>query len=302
MNQNLYSVSLQQMESFFLAVELESFTKAAARLQMTQSAVSKSVAKLERNLGLTLFTRRYREISVTEAGKRLYERWRAPAKVIFEAYEELARRAQDDERKLRIGTTNTTDLSRYFWPIIDRYTKDHPEAELELSSDTMGNLVRKLAEDGLDAVFVPDFMKYRLEQLELQWKWAARDAVQVIMSAKHPLAERELELCDLEGLSIAVLTGAEYPENERFIQELFQRADCPIRLSSKRYSTPESILNFYRSEDGIMVTDRFFKLDEAAAGCVRRPLKGFQNGIICGWNPENEKKLLQYLLRSIKTT
>lgn len=297
MHQKLYSVTLQQLEAFFLSAELESFTKAAARLQMTQSAVSKSVARLERDLGLQLFTRRHREISLTQEGKLLYERWRNPVGTLSDVFEDVLRQMEAPANKLRIGTTNTTDLSRYFWGIMDIFTQRYPETELELDSDTMGGLIRKLADGRLDVVFVPDFMKYRLEQLGLAWKWAAKDEMQVIMSDRHPLAGAELNIREVASLRIAVLADEEYPENERFVAELFRSAGCSARISPKRYQTPESILNFYRGEDGVMLTDSFFKFDERAAGCVRKPVHGFYNGIICGWNPGDPKKIRSGFLK-----
>ena len=89
MHQNLYSVNFQQLDVFFRSAELMSFTKAAAELQMTQSAVSKNIAKLERDLGFSLFTRHNRDLTLTTMGKQLSDAWTSPASVLSNTYASL---------------------------------------------------------------------------------------------------------------------------------------------------------------------------------------------------------------------
>lgn len=64
---SLAPVTFQQILIFLQVVESHGFAKASASLHMTQSAVSKSIAKLERDLEITLFTRTTREIHLTTA-------------------------------------------------------------------------------------------------------------------------------------------------------------------------------------------------------------------------------------------
>ena len=78
-------ITLQQMVIFLTVAETKGFARAASRLHMTQSAVSKSVAKLEKELGLTLFVRTTREINFTEAGQILYQEWRPQIQAINSA-------------------------------------------------------------------------------------------------------------------------------------------------------------------------------------------------------------------------
>lgn len=62
---------LNRLRPFEAAARLESFSRAAAELGMTQTAVSKQIAALERELGFTLFERRNRAVFLTDAGRRL---------------------------------------------------------------------------------------------------------------------------------------------------------------------------------------------------------------------------------------
>ncbi len=62
--------TLANLESFVRSAESSSFSEAARRLALTPAAVSRNVAMLERNLGVRLFQRSTRKLTLTEAGER----------------------------------------------------------------------------------------------------------------------------------------------------------------------------------------------------------------------------------------
>ena len=65
--------SPQALITFEAAGRLSSFTKAATELNVSQAAVSLAVKRLEDTMGVTLFRREHRRISLTEAGSRLFQ-------------------------------------------------------------------------------------------------------------------------------------------------------------------------------------------------------------------------------------
>lgn len=300
MKEAFYNVNFHQLDIFFCTVELESFTKAAAKLHMTQSAVSKSIAKLEQELQIQLFTRHYRELHVTQAGLELYQRWKKPMQEIEKEYEKIWKLQHDEDSQLKVGTTSTTDLNTYFWPIMTQFQQKFPECTVEPDSDNMDRLITKLADGQLDVVFVPDFMKYKLEDLGFPWKWAAKDAIQILMSEHHPLAKKErLTLEDVKDETFVLLDEGSCPENVRFVRGLFASAGYEVKISNRSYRTPEGIESFYQPSDGVMIGDSFFKYENSRQKMIRKPLSGYQNGIICGWREDNSSRYLQNLLRSL---
>src|ERR1700742_1693748 len=62
--------TLANLESFLRSAETGGFSAAARRLALTPAAVSRNVARLERNLGVRLFHRTTRKLTLTEAGER----------------------------------------------------------------------------------------------------------------------------------------------------------------------------------------------------------------------------------------
>ncbi|NMO21492.1 LysR family transcriptional regulator [Pyxidicoccus fallax] len=78
-------MDLNRVATFIRVVEAGSFTAAATRLQLPTSSVSRSVAKLEQELGLVLLERTTRRISLTDAGRAYYERAREAVAGLDEA-------------------------------------------------------------------------------------------------------------------------------------------------------------------------------------------------------------------------
>ena len=64
---------LNDLIAFIAVAEEESFTRAAARLSVSQSALSHTIKGLEERLGLRLLTRTTRSVSLTEIGRKLYD-------------------------------------------------------------------------------------------------------------------------------------------------------------------------------------------------------------------------------------
>ncbi len=72
----MYDITLQEIEYFLMAAERLNFTEAAQALFASQPVISKSVKRLENEVGLKLFNRDNRGVSLTDEGQLLYEKWR----------------------------------------------------------------------------------------------------------------------------------------------------------------------------------------------------------------------------------
>jgi LysR family transcriptional regulator, glycine cleavage system transcriptional activator len=135
---------LDRLEVFEAAARNLSFTRAAAELHLTQSAVSRSIALLEDRLGFALFERRHRALLLTEAGQALYA-------AAVEALEQL----QDAVGRLRAKRaaptlTVTTTLSfAAIWliPRLAGFTRTHPGVDVRIAAS---NEIQDLERSGID--------------------------------------------------------------------------------------------------------------------------------------------------------
>ena len=112
-------------------VDLGSVTAAAARLNLTQPAVTKSLQQLEAHYGTQLVFRTKRGMTPTEAGKTVYQLAKLMQKSVRDVEDEITARRADDERQLRIGA-GLLWCYRYLPDALDRMREDMPKLAVEI--------------------------------------------------------------------------------------------------------------------------------------------------------------------------
>ncbi|KQN90099.1 LysR family transcriptional regulator [Sphingomonas sp. Leaf231] len=122
--------------AMFLAVaEERSFTKAAAKLGISQSALSHTMRRLEAKLGLRLLTRTTRSVAPTEAGERLIETLRPALNDIDDRLASLTELRERPAGTVRI-TSSAHAARAVLWPVIDRLTAGNPDINVEVSIES----------------------------------------------------------------------------------------------------------------------------------------------------------------------
>jgi DNA-binding transcriptional LysR family regulator len=119
----------------FLAVaEERSFTRAAARMGTSQSALSHTVQRLEARLGLRLLTRTTRSVAPTAAGERLIETLGPALNAIDAKLTTLTELRDKPSGTVRI-TTSDHAAESYLWPVLKKFLPDYPDITVELTID-----------------------------------------------------------------------------------------------------------------------------------------------------------------------
>jgi DNA-binding transcriptional LysR family regulator len=127
MNREHDRVDLKELRCLVAIVEAGTFTDAAIELGISQAAVSRNLASLERKLGTRLMRRTTRQVELTPAGHRAI----TTARRVLGGMDDLVREARDGDHVLRLGYAwsavgeHTVDLQR-------RWAAKHPETALEL--------------------------------------------------------------------------------------------------------------------------------------------------------------------------
>jgi LysR family transcriptional regulator, glycine cleavage system transcriptional activator len=123
------SPSMSELHAFATAMRLGSFTAAAAHLCVTQSAISRSVARLEAHFGIKLLNRTAAELSLTERGVEFLQAIEAPLAAIEQASEELVQ-----SRKVRselVLSAVPTFSSMWLIPRLHDFQRRHPSVSLK---------------------------------------------------------------------------------------------------------------------------------------------------------------------------
>ena len=119
----------------FLAVAQErSFTRAAAKLGVSQSALSHTVRGLEARLGLRLLTRTTRSVAPTHAGERLLETVAPRFEEIEAELEALSELRDKPAGTIRITATEYA-ADRLLWPKLARFLPEYPDIKVEITVD-----------------------------------------------------------------------------------------------------------------------------------------------------------------------
>ena len=126
---------LGDLSAFAVIAEELSFTRAAARLGTSQSALSQSVRRLESRLGLRLLSRTTRSMATTEAGDRLLETLRPAFEDIESKLEVLSELRDRPAGVIRISCSQHAARS-VLWPALKPLLSEYQDIRLELSIDS----------------------------------------------------------------------------------------------------------------------------------------------------------------------
>lgn len=139
---------LGNIEAFVRTAETGSFNAAAKRLGLTPSAVSRRVAQLERELGVALFHRTTRALSLSEDGRLFFDRCRGVLRDLNDAAETVQRRRVQPSGRLRVDAPVVVG-QLVLAPALPRFLARYPELDVEL---VLRNELTDLATEGIDVV------------------------------------------------------------------------------------------------------------------------------------------------------
>jgi DNA-binding transcriptional LysR family regulator len=220
----------RQLAAFCEVVERRSFSDAAARLGVTQPAVSQQVRALEQRLGTQLLDRSGRRVEPTEAGLRLYR----GAQRLLALEEQLLEELGEPEGPLR-GTLEigaSTGPAAIVLPLLlCEFQRDNPEVRVELSVFDTQSVVELVADRRLELGIVGAARRHRSVVFEPFFL----DEVILVTPPGHPFAGKTIGLDELsKGPLIVMQPGAgvrqmvedELRKNGRKLRDL----EAPLEL------------------------------------------------------------------------
>src|SRR3954465_1151538 len=181
------AMDLRQLEYVVAVAEERSFTRAAARCHVVQSALSAQGARLERELGVTLFHRTSRSVGVAPAGELLLPHARALLHGAEGARAELDAFAGVITGRLRLGMVGTAGRGV---PLVEQTLLDfhrrHPAVEIAVQDTGSRHMADKVRTGDLDLAFVGLFA----DQVPpgVAHHLLADEPLVAVVAATHPLA------------------------------------------------------------------------------------------------------------------
>lgn len=185
-------MELHQLRYFVAVAETENFTRAAARVHISQPSLSQQILKLESEVGHKLFHRLGRKAVLTEAGSAFLERAR---RILFEV-ENAAKELSDHPalgRRITVGAVQTV-MPYLITPLIARLRDTHPNLLIDAQEDFRGKLLQGVIEGDLDLAVVP--LPVRDHRVSIEPLLA--EPLLLVVGSSHPIARRsEISISDL---------------------------------------------------------------------------------------------------------
>lgn len=195
-------MELDQLRYFLRIAERESFTRAAESLGVSQPALSRSIQKLEDELGQPVFERKSRSVALTEIGMLLQARAQQVLTILDDTKAEIA----DDGKsgRIRIGAIPT--VAPYFLPeLLRQFSHDFPDAMLLVQEETTDKLLKSCTQGEIDlaVLALPASARY----LEVETLFT--EELLLVLPPEHPLADKtRIRLRDIEPLPFVLLDEA----------------------------------------------------------------------------------------------
>lgn len=179
-------MELRNIKSFIKVAEFENFSKAAEALGYAQSTITTQIQQLEEELGVNLFDRIGKRVTLSERGRSFLAYANEMLKLEKEALESVS---ENDTPcgVLRIGITETI-ASSFFSQLLEEYLEKYPKIHIEITCSVTLELYNQLEKGSLDIIFLLDRPVYRSA---LQTVFSTPASVPFIASGDHPLANQK---------------------------------------------------------------------------------------------------------------
>lgn len=192
-------MEIRVLKYFLTVVQEESINKAADVLHITQPTLSRQLALMEEQLGVTLFKRSSKGISLTNEGMLLRRRAEEILDLVEKTEKELVEQDELIEGKITIGCGELAAVE-VLAKILGEFHEKYPRVQFDLFTAT-ADMVKEQMEKGLVDIGVllepVDMEKYEFIRLGCKEKWV------VVMRADDPMAERtSVTAKDLEELPL----------------------------------------------------------------------------------------------------
>lgn len=246
------NISYDYYRIFYHVAKCRNITQAAVILQSNQPNVTRTIKKLENELGCVLFTRSRQGVQLTPEGKKLFEHIRVAFEHIEAGEEELAL-----DKTLQRGTVSiaTTDIALYclLLPILKKYRWLYPGIRICISNYSTPQAITTLKNGLVDIavvstpVDVPKSMKSTIVK--------SFEEIVVCGAAFSHLCDKILSLSELEEYPLICL--GEHTKTYEFYSELFSKHGNTFSPSVEA-TAADQILSFAANDLGIGFVPRDF--------------------------------------------
>ncbi|MFJ1254233.1 LysR substrate-binding domain-containing protein [Cupriavidus sp. CuC1] len=269
MHRQFDDILLGSIELFCLAAEAGSFTAAANTAGVTPAAVSRSISRLEKRLGVRLFVRSTRSIRLTEGGKEYFEQCRAALNQLVEAERKVTGEQVQPSGTIRISAPTTYGHHRLL-PLLPAFRAKYPLIKVEAH---ISNRNVDFHEENFDVA-----IRFRAQPDSLMVSRHLEDAALVVVASPAYLKRAGIPKT-LSDLDQHECIQFDLPSSGRQISWLFKEGGHEKEIfSTGNYMCAEDVLagvTLAKAGAGLFQTYRFVVERDLAQGELVEVLQAF---------------------------
>lgn len=289
-------MDLDQLRYFLRVAERQNFTRAAEELSISQPALSRSIQKLEEELGQPVFERRMRSLTLTDAGILLLSRAQAALSILEDTKAEIT----DDGKSGRVRVGAIPTIAPYFLPkILRRFSREFPKAALIVREDTTDSLLQCCRQGEIDLAILA--MPVPARHLEVEDLFE-EELFLVLPPEHHLVAKEKIRVGDLEPYPFVLLDEA-HCLADNIVDFCRQRSFHPVAV--ERTSQLAMVQELVSLSHGISMIPAMARRLDQSDRRVYRSLSGKcpTRKIAAVWNPYRfQSRLLKAFRQCLRSS
>ncbi|MCA8326013.1 MAG: LysR substrate-binding domain-containing protein [Burkholderiaceae bacterium] len=260
-------MELRHLRCFLAVAEELHFARAAERLHIEQSPLSRAIKELEEDLGVALFVRTTRSTRLTRAGELFLEHARRVFSALEQARDSVKAAANGFHGQLRVALSDGITPSR-LPTLLALCRQEEPEVELRFFEVPLSQQIKGLHDDLYDVGFAQsDEVGDGITTLPV---WS--DALMVAVPARHPLlAHKRIPLDELLRYPLVLCDPQACESHAKHVDRVLRRADMEP-LVAERVATCDLMMALVSAGFALGLTGQAHIAASREAGVVARPL------------------------------
>ena len=243
--------TLKQIRYFVTVAEAQSVSKAARGLYLSQSALTNALAELETVLGVSLFLRSHRGVTLTREGHQFLISSRRILASVADAAQGLTVGKTQDTGQLTIGVTSLV-AGYYLSEPLSRFTRHFPGVKITLIEDEQAYLEHQLVNGEIDVAIL--MLQQMQERDAFETETLTRSPLKVWLPVNHPLFKQtDVSLTELANESLITLTANKI---DQIIGPTWRRYNKTARSVLETESV-EAVRNLVGASLGIAILPEF---------------------------------------------
>ena len=286
---DISGLSFTQIRIFLCAVENESFSAAAKKLNFTQSMISKTIASIEKELGLILFLREKGKTIVTPAGRVLYEEWKNLEHIVEKSIE----KAHDAQRgagiTLRVVAPNSGIICTQVVEAVQQFQNTYPSVSLHYTEEQLDQIIALAKRQEADILITTGYEIDTLRKHHYHCQPLFQSKLAIFVHRSNPLFNRErLSFGDLRREKFIVLSPSTNPNYIALLNRMGEENGFQPRISKQVPNAHSFEVNLLTGQ-GVVLADTHVNIHHPDIKQFIIPPEDapYYCGTLVAWHPDN---------------